>query len=913
MRFKLVSVAAALLAAMPGISLALGLGDIQLRSTLNAPLNAEIELIDADSELGSLKVQLASRDAFSRYGLDYPAWFSGIQARVVRLQDGRNVVQLTSTAVITEPFATLLVEANWARGRTQREYTVLFDPPTFAPQQAPAAPIAAPTGGDRSAEIARQPAQQPATPAPAPAPAATQAPSPVSGDYTVPRGDSLSAIAQRRYGAEQRDQAMIAIYRSNPQAFGSNINELRAGSVLRLPEGPAVTAVDRAEARGEVRRQLAEWTNRVAPAPAADPSPRLVLVPPGGAAGTGTGTASSTTPSPATPPGTGASTESNRVQLSAPDIARVQQQAEPPKPAPAAAVPPPAATTPAPAPAAAPAGSGDEVSVEELTAPVDVEAEPAAEPKPPVKAPTPAAKPTPAASPSLVDRLADFWYVPAGIVALLLLLLGVRAAKRRSAAADTFAPFAIEPTLDDRDTSADTFPLRKPPEGREQSFVVEENSSVERTLPKAREALRNTVDLDEPGGATASVDASGSFDQGDPLAEADFHMAYGLYDQAADLVKLAIAREPHRRDLKLKLLEVFFVWGNKEQFLQTARELAGTRDAAQPGEWEKVVIMGKQLAPEDTLFSQAYGAVSPASVDLNLEGGQNLVDFDLPSESSTRLPALGDGGTNEFSGLDFVLDDPSRGSDAATTQAVAISTANMKSPAFAIDCPTVEQPALGIGDTLSNKLGAHRSQVISSDQTAELAIDDLGLDLGKLEGTGTNLLDDSQLTRALDMADGGAPTLVAGLDDTSRQLLQNSATQVTELLPMSDDFNINDTSRVSVLDLNLENDATATTGTRGTPDFGLDLDVGSVEPTSVDGEYQRTQRIHPSQLNDVEATQRDLEPVSMSEVGTKLDLARAYMDMGDPDGARSILSEVQAEGSPTQRQEAQRLLDSIPG
>jgi pilus assembly protein FimV len=355
------------------------------------------------------------------------------------------------------------------------------------------------------------------------------------------------------------------------------------------------------------------------------------------------------------------------------------------------------------------------------------------------------------------------------------------------------------------------------------------------------------------------------------------------------------------------------VWGNKEQFLQTARELAGTRDAAQPGEWEKVVIMGKQLAPEDTLFSQAYGAVSPASVDLNLEGGQNLVDFDLPSESSTRLPALGDGGTNEFSGLDFVLDDPSRGSDSATTQAVAISTANMKSPTFAIDGPTVEQPALGIGDTLSNKLGAHRSQVISSDQTAELAIDDLGLDLGKLESTGTNLLDDSQLTRALDIADSGAPTLVAGLDDTSRQLLQNSATQVTELLPMSDDFNVNDTSRVSVLDLNLESDATATTGTRGTPDFGLDLDVGAVEQTSVDGEYQRTQRIHPSQLNDVEATQRDLEPVSMSEVGTKLDLARAYMDMGDPDGARSILGEVLAEGSPTQRQEAQRLLDSIPG
>jgi pilus assembly protein FimV len=114
------------------------------------------------------------------------------------------------------------------------------------------------------------------------------------------------------------------------------------------------------------------------------------------------------------------------------------------------------------------------------------------------------------------------------------------------------------------------------------------------------------------------------------------------------------------------------------------------------------------------------------------------------------------------------------------------------------------------------------------------------------------------------------------------------------------------------LDLNLDADANAATGKRVTPDFNLDLDVGVAEQPA-DGEYQRTQRIDQPTVVDSDSTQRDLEPVSMSEVGTKLDLARAYMDMGDPDGARSILGEVLAEGSPTQRQEAQRLLDSIPG
>src|SRR5262249_62266933 len=102
-------------------------------------------------------------------------------------------------------------------------------------------------------------------------------------------------------------------------------------------------------------------------------------------------------------------------------------------------------------------------------------------------------------------------------------------------------------------------------------------------------------------------------------AEADFHMAYGLYDQAADLIRIAISREPARRDLKLKLLEVFFVWGNKEQFLTAARELADSRAEAAPGEWEKILIMGKQLDADDPLF--AGGAVSGATaggVDLDL-------------------------------------------------------------------------------------------------------------------------------------------------------------------------------------------------------------------------------------------------------------------------------------------------------
>ena len=78
--------------------------------------------------------------------------------------------------------------------------------------------------------------------------------------------------------------------------------------------------------------------------------------------------------------------------------------------------------------------------------------------------------------------------------------------------------------------------------------------------------------------------------------------------------------------------------------------------------------------------------------------------------------------------------------------------------------------------------------------------------------------------------------------------------------------------------------------------------------TTPDAAFTSTQKLSADDL-----ALPDIEPVTMSEVGTKLDLARAYMDMGDPDGARNILEEVLHEGSVAQKQEAQRLMESLPG
>jgi FimV-like protein len=91
----------------------------------------------------------------------------------------------------------------------------------------------------------------------------------------------------------------------------------------------------------------------------------------------------------------------------------------------------------------------------------------------------------------------------------------------------------------------------------------------------------------------------------------------------------------------------------------------------------------------------------------------------------------------------------------------------------------------------------------------------------------------------------------------------------------------------------------------------VDLDVGEALVSS-DSPTNKLQA-QTGKLKPVDLGLPEIEPVTMSEVGTKLDLARAYMDMGDPEGARSILEEVVQEGSASQKQEASRLIESLPG
>jgi pilus assembly protein FimV len=249
---------------------------------------------------------------------------------------------------------------------------------------------------------------------------------------------------------------------------------------------------------------------------------------------------------------------------------------------------------------------------------------------------------------------------------------------------------------------------------------------------------------------------------------------------------------------------------------------------------------------------------------------------------------------------------------------------------------------------------AIREKAVKAEQTAELSLDDLGLDVDSLETTGS-LEDTTSLEK--DPAAEGASAI---RDDEMTQLAPSLGNFDRTMKAPREKFDIETTGTIYIDQVDLaggdtieqprvaENDSTAEMKRPSSRDLDLDLDhlsgSGSgpetvrqtrggdrdVDNFSSDVFADHTSEVprvdldvgEPLSGDDGDTAHRrtlaggdvglsELEPVTMSEVGTKLDLARAYMDMGDPDGARSILEEVLSEGNASQKQEAQRLMESI--
>jgi pilus assembly protein FimV len=261
--------AALALTLLSQIALGLGLGTLMQSSGLNEPFSGRVGILGATaSDLDTILVKLAEADQFERAGVSRDAVLLQLQFKVVRSSSDEDYIQVSSSDPIREPFLNFLLELDWAKGRIVREYTALLDPPLYDPVRR-SAPVASAAPTPKIAEPLAEPT---------PTPMIEQVTSSISdtamesvagydeGGRLAPVefNDTLWALASANLADNTASvqQMMLALLRANPDAFGrNNINILKRGSILRLPDASELATMSQAEALAEVQRHHQLWGN----------------------------------------------------------------------------------------------------------------------------------------------------------------------------------------------------------------------------------------------------------------------------------------------------------------------------------------------------------------------------------------------------------------------------------------------------------------------------------------------------------------------------------------------------------------------------------------------------------------------------------------------------------------------------
>lgn len=294
-------------------ALALGLGQIVVKSKPGQPLVAEIPIISSDpDELQGLQAQLASPETFARVGLAPPAGLvADLDFSFDQDASGRPLIRVATQQPVQQPELVFLLEVDWGSGRLVREYSALVDAPRSLAAPAPEplqmpTPVPAdtverePLPETQAAPVAQTPTAIPASkpvpeanptnavpssapvapPAPAPPPSTASVPN-AGGAVSVQRGDTLGRIAADIGSGRSLEQTMLALLRANPEAFiDGNVNMVKAGAVLRVPDAGEFDATDRQQAAAIVQQQVQRWrglrTVRAQPQPEATGSAAAV-------------------------------------------------------------------------------------------------------------------------------------------------------------------------------------------------------------------------------------------------------------------------------------------------------------------------------------------------------------------------------------------------------------------------------------------------------------------------------------------------------------------------------------------------------------------------------------------------------------------------------------------------------------
>ena len=613
---------------------ALGLGEINMQSALNQPMNAAIELTSAaGTNLSKVTVRLASQADHQRIGLSRSRILNDFDFSVETDNRGNAVIRITSNSAVHEPFLEFLLELTWPNGRLLREYTVLVDPPITMPATParPATPVS---------RVPLAPAvAQPQTRASQPAPNAVRSSAPptaASADSYGPikRNETLWSIAEKlRPGTDiSMHQMMLALQRKNPQAFAdNNINNLNAGAILKVPSRSEILTVSASAAYAETQRQYAEWN---AGTQAAEPAQEDVVV-------TETGVVSE------------AATSESRLQLTPPEVDAVEG----------------IATSGDPVEATGDSGESNTELLNQQLALATEEAE--------------ASKAQSAEYQSQVSELEE----QVETMKRLLELKDEELAsmqQRLSADVDQATVESVETVEVDMDetmpveaAATDDAAGERPPmeskvdeprgivnqlmdnpllaglgvlvalllggflwfstRKKNHSGIFDDELTLEKRMASAADTTKQErtppvfdISDTEPAQQAASEPAD---DDSDPLTEADVYLAYGRIQQAEDVLQAALAASPEDRAIRLKLLEVYHAAGNVAAF---DREASDFRDGVTEEDaiWMQVASMGHTMSPGNDLYRAAatHTADDRTDYDIDLSEVDNLDDQEHPPE-----------------------------------------------------------------------------------------------------------------------------------------------------------------------------------------------------------------------------------------------------------------------------------------
>lgn len=922
------SILATALAVLPMGANAAGLGKITVLSALGQPLRAEVELTASREELSSLSARLATHEAFKQAGIEFVPALGSIKLAIDKRTNGKPVIRLTTSQPINEPFLDLLIELNWTAGRLVREYTFLLDP---APEVLARKPVAPPVA-KRDAEPAAQPSPVASTKQPEvraddkpqaePKPVEAKPAGEAQG-REIKKGEYLRKIAaESQYEGVSLDQMLVAIFRSNKDAFiGNNVHRMKAGKILNIPDRDTVAAVDTREARKTISAHTADFNayrQKLASAVAGAEAPKE-----GAAQQVATGKIEAKVEDKAPPPaetkdqlkvskseaakdvraaqGKIAALEEDLVakdkalkeaqsrqadleknlkelqklvELKNQSLAELQKQAEAkavPAPevkkpeAPASAkAPETVPVVPAPAvaekPAEKPAEPAKPVESEKPTeaAKPDVAAKPTDAPKPveaPKPAPKKAAPPSPLPEPDFIDELMDNPAILGGGVLVLGLLgfIGYRQRLKKKQQEGSESP----PT-----TTAN----------------LTANSVFGATGGQSVDTTGSSMATDFSQASISAIDA----DEGvDPVAEADVYMAYGRDAQAEEILLDALKTDPTRTAIHVKLLEIYAGRKNNKQFETLASDLYA-QSGGVGGDWEKAAAMGLKLDPANPLYGGgAAGDKQSVHTDTTVivpAGEKQLRDtWTMPGELSQISEAVEKGAATVVlerpvatvaeapvaaAALDFDL-------DLGSSTAAPVSQASVPQPS----APAKAETPAGLDFDLGMDFKAGSKQQAEYNPEATMILDvakaaspaaDLELDI-KLDEPIIAAAADEGLHFDLDL---GAPvSSAAEVVDMEKTIAGGNA--------LDFDFNIG-----------------APTAPKSAPKAEAEIDLGSINL-------------------DLGKPSVAAELAAGDEVTTKLELAKAYDDMGDKEGARELLNEVVKEGNAEQQAKAQGMLAKL--